>query len=101
MTTKRKLIMPTAEEDAEITAAALGDPDALPLSDEDLAQFRPARELAWPLDAGDQVSVAIAYDPDLLAAYTATGDGWQARMNQALRDWAVQHGLLPAPTAEK
>jgi len=38
----------TDEEDAAITAAALSDPDALPLTDEELAGFRPAREVFSP-----------------------------------------------------
>ncbi|MBJ7419627.1 MAG: BrnA antitoxin family protein [Rhodoferax sp.] len=25
--------------------------------------------------------------PDVLAAFKATGQGWQARMNDALREW--------------
>jgi len=43
-----RLRMPTDEEDAEITAAALTDPDNPPLTDEELAQFRPAREVETP-----------------------------------------------------
>jgi hypothetical protein len=37
----RKVIPPTDEEDAVITAAALGDPDAQPLSDEQLENLCP------------------------------------------------------------
>jgi hypothetical protein len=37
----RKIYMPTPEEDAEITAAALSDPDAQPLTDEELASMVP------------------------------------------------------------
>jgi len=37
---KKKLIRPTDEEDALITAAALSDPDALPLTDSELKQFK-------------------------------------------------------------
>jgi|GEM_PF-2852528 len=37
-------VSPTAEEDAAITAAALSDPDASPLSDEDFGTFYPYRE---------------------------------------------------------
>jgi uncharacterized protein (DUF4415 family) len=31
--------------------------------------------------------VAIRYSPDVLAAFRATGRGWQTRMNDALREW--------------
>jgi hypothetical protein len=40
---KPKLIRPTDEEDAAITAAALSDPDNLPLTDAELAQFKRMR----------------------------------------------------------
>lgn len=45
---KPSTIMPTPEEDAEITAAALTDPDNPPLSDAELAKFRPTRRLIEP-----------------------------------------------------
>jgi len=45
----RTIIIPSDEEDAVITAAALADPDAQPLTDEELAQFKPARLDAWPV----------------------------------------------------
>ena len=35
----RKIYMPTAEEDSEITAAAMADPDAQPLTDDELASM--------------------------------------------------------------
>ncbi len=31
--------------------------------------------------------VAVRYSADVLAAFRATGAGWQTRMNDALRDW--------------
>jgi len=41
-------ISPSTEEDAAITAAALNDPDALPLTDEDFGSFLPYQELYVP-----------------------------------------------------
>ncbi|AON54799.1 hypothetical protein Hsc_2514 [Herbaspirillum seropedicae] len=43
-TLKPGTFLPTSAEDAEITAAALADPDAQPLSPLQLAQLRPLRE---------------------------------------------------------
>jgi uncharacterized protein (DUF4415 family) len=31
--------------------------------------------------------VALRVSPDVLAAFRATGRGWQTRMNEALREW--------------
>jgi uncharacterized protein (DUF4415 family) len=35
--------------------------------------------------------VAVRYSQDVLAAFRASGAGWQARMNDALRDWLKTH----------
>jgi putative transcriptional regulator len=42
------LVLPTPEEDARITATALKDPDCPPMSDEELAALRPAKEVLPP-----------------------------------------------------
>lgn len=36
-------------------------------------------------------AVTVRYSPDVLAAFKATGAGWQTRMNDALRDWLRTH----------
>jgi hypothetical protein len=46
----RKILPNTPEEDAQITAAAMTDPDNLPLTDTELNQFKPAR--GRPLGGG-------------------------------------------------
>lgn len=35
--------------------------------------------------------VAVRYSVDVLAAFRASGPGWQARMDEALRDWLKTH----------
>ncbi|CAN7520749.1 BrnA antitoxin family protein [Pseudoduganella sp. LjRoot289] len=92
MSTKVKIIMPTDEEDAAITAAALSDPDAQPLTDEELAQFRRGR--GRPAQAVTKIPTTLRIDPEVLQAFKATGVGWQTRMNQVLYEWADAHGLL-------
>jgi uncharacterized protein (DUF4415 family) len=32
-------------------------------------------------------AVTVRYDADILERYRASGEGWQTRMNNALRDW--------------
>ena len=36
-------------------------------------------------------AVTIRYDADIIAAFKATGAGWQTRMNDALREWLRAH----------
>lgn len=35
----------------------------------------------------DKTQIALRVDNDTLAAFKATGQGWQSRMNTALRQW--------------
>ena len=81
--------MPTPEEDAQITAAALTDPDNLPLTDAELSQFKPMR--GRPLGSGTKEQVTLRLDAQILERFRATGNGWQTRINDALMDWAKHH----------
>ena len=85
----RILILPTPEEDAQITAAAMTDPDNLPLTDAELKQFKRGR--GRPLGSGKKEQVTLRLDTKILEQFKATGDGWQTRINEALRDWAKHH----------
>jgi uncharacterized protein (DUF4415 family) len=91
MSNNRKIIMPTPEEDAAITAAALGDPDALPLTNDQLAQFKPMRRRGRPFADSTKESVTIRLSPDTVKKFKATGPGWQTRVVAALADWLKEH----------
>jgi uncharacterized protein (DUF4415 family) len=85
------------EEDAAIHAAALGDPDNPPLTDEQLAQFRRMEDVRPDLvrrfrgQRGPQRSkpikqrVTLRLDPDIVAHFKKRGPGWQSRINATLR----------------
>jgi uncharacterized protein (DUF4415 family) len=87
----------TPEEDAAIRAAALRDPDNPPLTEEQLAQFRPMAEVRPDLlrklrgQRGPQKSkpvkqrVSLRLDPDVVAHFKKRGAGWQSRINATLR----------------
>ena len=40
-----------------------------------------------PAGTGAKISTTIRFDAEVLAAFKATGDGWQTRMNEALKEW--------------
>jgi uncharacterized protein (DUF4415 family) len=67
-TARPATIMPTVEEDATITAAALSDPDAQPLTDAQLGAMVPMKTLR----------------------------GWQARMDGVLREYVARQAQ-PTP----
>jgi len=41
--------------------------------------------------SGNKEQIAIRFDKDILAAFRATGRGWQTRMNDALKEWLKEH----------
>jgi hypothetical protein len=45
---KPETILPTEEEDAAITAAAMSDPDAIPLTDEEWEAVKPLIRIGRP-----------------------------------------------------
>ena len=38
-------------------------------------------------------SVTVRYDADIIDTFKATGQGWQTRMNAALREWLQTHSV--------
>lgn len=98
-----KIAIPTDEEDAAITAAALADQDNPPLTDEQLARMRPASEAAPEIVAEYRRSrgrppkeetkhaLNIRLDREIVEAFKSTGNGWQTRINEALKEWLKTH----------
>ena len=84
MNKRPKLTLPTAEEDAAITAAALSDPDNLPLTDKQLARMQPLR--GRPRLARPEVALTMRVDAEVMEALKGSGPGWQTRVNSLLRD---------------
>lgn len=90
----------TDEEEAEIQRMIASDPDNPELTDEQIAQAKPFREVFPDLAAAidrelarrgrppvenPRRQVSIRLDPDVLEHYKSTGKGWQSRINDALR----------------
>jgi uncharacterized protein (DUF4415 family) len=86
-------IFNTPEEDAAITAAAMSDPDAMPLTDAEWDAAKPfVRSIGRPPSAKPlKVPTTIRFDADVLAALKASGKGWQTRVNEAMREWVKAH----------
>jgi uncharacterized protein (DUF4415 family) len=73
--------------------------DSPPLDDALLAAMKPvaAEHLGIPSRVSCQQektrkpSVSVRLDEAVVASFRATGRGWQARINDALKDWLKEH----------
>ncbi|MBK5915056.1 BrnA antitoxin family protein [Rhodocyclus purpureus] len=55
------------------------------------ATLRKALSRGRPKAETTKQALTVRYDADVVAAFKATGKGWQTRMNAALRDWLKTH----------
>ena len=82
---------PNPEEDAAIVAAAKADPDAQPLTDEQLQAMVPMRAVRGrPKSASRKQLLSVRYSPEVIEYFKSTGEGWQARMDEVLRDYVAR-----------
>lgn len=88
---KAGTILPTPVEDAAITAAAVADPDAAPFTDAEWEQVKPLVRRGRPLGSGNKTQVTLRLDVEVVEKFRASGDGWQTRINEALKSWVRTH----------
>ena len=86
----RVLVLPTPEEDAAIAAGIAADPDTYEVS---AREFKQMRSPGRPMGSGSKTQITLRLDTELVETFKATGDGWQTRINAALRD-ALAHGMV-------
>ncbi|MBH2010993.1 MAG: BrnA antitoxin family protein [Xanthomonadaceae bacterium] len=85
---------PLIDEDGEVRE----------LTAEDMRRFKPAHEVLplelqktlgmrvrGPQKAPPKVSTTIRLSPEVVEAFRAGGDGWQTRIDAALKDWLRTH----------
>jgi uncharacterized protein (DUF4415 family) len=91
MSERPTIVAPTPEEDAEIVAAALADPDAQPLTDAQRAAMTPMPVFRGrPRAEGKMILRSVRYSPEVIAYFKSTGAGWQSRMDAVLREYVAQ-----------
>lgn len=96
-TARPAIVMPTMDEDTAITAAALSDPDAQPLTDAQLGAMVPMKTLRGrPRTDNPKRLVSVRHSPEVITYFKSTGDGWQARMDGVLREYVARQAK-PTP----
>lgn len=92
MSERPTVLMPTVEEDKAITAAALSDPDAQPLTPQQLKSMRPIQAVRGrPKSERKKLLVSVRYSQEVVEFFKSTGEGWQSRMDGVLRQYVEQH----------
>ncbi len=94
---KRSIVrLPTTEEDKAITAAAMSDPDAQPLTPKQLKAMVPMKALRGrPKSENKKLLVSVRYSPEVVAYFKSTGEGWQSLMDSVLRKYVARHSRAP------
>ena len=82
-------------EDADITAAAMSDPDAVPFTDAQWAAVKPNVRTGRPKAEVTKERITIRLSRDVVTQFRATGVGWQTRMDAALRQYIAEHPIRP------
>jgi uncharacterized protein (DUF4415 family) len=86
------IMMPSVAEDKVITAAAKRDPDAQPLTSNQLKAMVPLKTLRGrPKSEKTKQLVSIRYSREVVEYFKSTGDGWQSRMDEVLLKYVAQH----------
>lgn len=81
--------------DAAITAAAMSDPDALPFTDAQWEAVKPVVRTGRPKAEVTKELITIRLSHDVVSKFRATGQGWQTRMDSALRQYIAEHPIKP------
>ena len=90
-TLKRVIAMPTEAENRKIWRSAQADPDALPLTDNQLTAMVPLKSVRGrPKSANKKLLVSVRYSPEVLTYFRSTGEGWQSRMDGVLQEYVSQ-----------
>ncbi len=86
-------ILVTDEEDAAITSAAMSDPDAKPFTDAEWDAIKPLVRIGRPKAEVTKERITIRLSHDVVTQFRATGEGWQTRIDSALRQFIAEHPI--------
>ena len=89
---KRVILMPSIKDNAKIVAAAKADPDAKLMTKAQLDALVPIRAVRGrPKSENKKLLLSVRYSAEVVKYFRATGEGWQARMDNVLRQYVNKH----------
>ena len=78
-------------EEEKIQKGIRADPDAQSLSDAEWKKVKPFVRLGRPKAEVTKERITIRLSRDVVSTFRATGDGWQTRMDAALKQYIAEH----------
>jgi uncharacterized protein (DUF4415 family) len=87
----RMFRLPTPEENAAINAGIAADPDTYELNDAEFARLKrmPGQRGKQKMPTKIQVSMRIS--PEVVNYFKSQGQGWQTRVDEALKAYIAEH----------
>ncbi|MDA1343552.1 MAG: BrnA antitoxin family protein [Proteobacteria bacterium] len=46
-----------------------------------------------PKSSNNKVLLSVRYNPEVVEYFRSTGDGWQTKMDEALKEWVKDHAF--------
>ena len=92
--TKSKPLIDSNGEVRELTAADMKR--FRPLQDALSARLRTKLNMRGPQKNPTKERITIRLSPEVVQRFRATGDGWQTRVDAALKDWLKSHKSIKA-----
>ena len=80
--------LPTTEEETAINRGISVDADTYELAEKDFAQLR---QVGRPRAVVTKERITIRLSRDVVEQFRSSGDGWQTRVDAALKDWLKDH----------
>ena len=92
VSSKREILMPSVRDNAKILAAAKADPDAQPMTQAQLDGLVPIHAARGrPKSENKKFLLSVRYSAEVVEYFRATGEGWQTRMDNVLRQYVNEH----------
>ncbi|PUE28274.1 hypothetical protein B9Z39_05790 [Limnohabitans sp. JirII-29] len=86
-------ISPTPKEDAQIQEGIDVDPDTWFLTDEEWEKVKPTARIGRPPAEVTKERITIRLSRDVVTQFRATGEGWQTRIDAALKQYILEHPI--------
>ncbi|MBF0132112.1 MAG: BrnA antitoxin family protein [Magnetococcales bacterium] len=84
--------LPTPEENAEINKGIAADPNTYELPNSEFAKLK---RIGRPPASTTKERITIRLSHEVVEQFRASGNGWQIRIDAALKDWLKTHSPTP------